>query len=83
VTAQEPQPAKTGQVGRYQIIMHPGEMPRFNTFLLDTVTGRTWMMKRLPDDSDFWEPVDKVDNYAEELALARQHQKAPPLDEKK
>jgi hypothetical protein len=74
---QQQEPLKTGQVGLYQIVMHQGEMPRLNTFLLDTVTGKTWMMVSFPDGSNVWEFVDKVDNDAEEAALARKHQKAP------
>jgi hypothetical protein len=72
---QQEQPAKTGQVGRYQIVQYQGESPRLNTFLLDTVTGKTWMMVSLPDGDNVWEWVDKVDNDAEEIVLARRHQK--------
>lgn len=73
--AQQQQPSKAGPVGRYQIIMHQGEMPRMNTFLLDTATGKVWSMVSAPDGSTFWEPMDKVDNYEEEAAFIKRHQK--------
>src|SRR5260370_42624041 len=73
--SQQQQPAKTGQVGRYQIVQHQGESPRLNTFLLDTVTAKTWMTVSLPDGTNVWEFVDKVDNAAEESASARKHKK--------
>ncbi len=73
--AQQKQQPKTGPVGRYQIIMHQGEMPRMNTFLLDTMTGKVWSMVSAPDGSTFWEPMDKVDNFEEETAFIRRHQK--------
>ena len=63
------------QKGRYQIIQYQGEMPRMNTFLLDTATGKVWMMVSAPDDTTFWEPMDRVDNEAEEAAYVRRHPK--------
>ena len=73
--SQAPQPTRSAQLGRYQVIMHQGEMPRMNTFLLDTETGKIWMMVSAPDSSTFWEPMDKVDNGVEEAAYVRQHSK--------
>jgi hypothetical protein len=70
--------AQTAHVGRYQIVLYQGQMPRFNTYLLDTETGKTWMMKSLPDGTDFWEPVYRADTDAEELALARKHPSSTP-----
>ncbi|MGB7332489.1 MAG: hypothetical protein WBD25_13970 [Terriglobales bacterium] len=64
---------KVNQGGRYQIVMWQGESPRINTFLLDTVTGKTWLMVSLPDGMSFWEPVLRADNDAEEAALMRKH----------
>lgn len=72
---QQPQPSKMSPVGRYQLVMHQGEMPRMNTFLLDTMIGKVWIMVSAPDGSTFWEPMDKVDNYEEEAAYIRGHQK--------
>lgn len=74
--SQAPQTTRSAQPGRYQLIMHPGEMPRMNTFLLDTETGKIWVMVAAPDSSTFWEPMDKVDNLVEEAAFIRQHPKA-------
>ena len=79
--AQEAKPRTTqpSQNGRYQIVLYQGELPpRLNTYLLDTQTGKTWMMKQLPDGSDLWEPIYKVDNDEEEFALALKHQKRSP-----
>jgi hypothetical protein len=75
--SQAPQPTKAVQMGRYQLIMHQGEMPRMNTFLLDTETGKVWMMVSAPDTSTFWEPMDKVDNETEEASYVRKHPKKP------
>jgi hypothetical protein len=80
---QQQQSSKSGPVGRYQIIMHQGEMPRINTFLLDTMTGKVWVMAGAPDGNTFWEPMDKVDNREEEAAYLRKHQKKNDQEEPK
>jgi len=74
-TPQQPQPAKTGQVGRFQLVLYQGELPRMNTYLLDTVTGKIWMMVAAPDESTFWEPMQRVDNDLEEAIFIGKHQK--------
>ena len=74
-TPQQPQPAKAGQVGRFQLVLYQGEMPRMNTYLLDTVTGKIWMMVSAPDATTFWEPMLRVDNDLEGGDLRGKHQK--------
>ncbi len=72
------QPSKpAGQSGRYQISLYQGEMPRMNTYLLDTMTGKVWMMVSAPDQTNFWEPMDKVDNDGEEMVFIRTHHAKP------
>lgn len=52
-----PQDARAG-VGRYQIIMWPGQMPGLHTYLLDTATGRVWLVMTDPEtDRPFWAPL--------------------------
>ncbi len=46
-----------------------------NTYLLDTVTGKIWMMVAAPDESTFWEPMQRVDNDLEEAIFIGKHQK--------
>jgi hypothetical protein len=74
---QSQQPPKTGQTqpqnGRYQFFLYQGEMPRMNTFLLDSVTGKVWIMVSAPDQTTFWEPMPKVDSGAEEAIFIKQH----------
>jgi hypothetical protein len=70
------QPKSTGQTGRYQISLYQGEMPRMNTFLLDTMTGKVWVMVSAPDQTTFWEPMYKVDNDSEEALFVSKHKKA-------
>jgi hypothetical protein len=81
VFAQTQQP-KAGQTqvqnGRYQFFLYQGEMPRMNTFLLDSTTGRVWMMVSAPDQTTFWEPMYKVDNDAEETSFVKRHQAITP-----
>jgi hypothetical protein len=81
VLAQTQQP-KTGQTqaqnGRYQFFLYQGEMPRMNTFLLDSTTGKVWMMVSAPDQTTFWEPMAKVDNDAEEAVFIRHHPAITP-----
>jgi hypothetical protein len=74
-TAQQPQPVKTGQIGRFQLVLYQGEVPRMNTYLLDTVTGKIWIMVAAPDETTFWEPMYKVDNELEEAIFIGKHQK--------
>ena len=75
---QSQQPSKpTGQIGRYQISLYQGEMPRMNTYLLDTTTGKVWMMVSAPDKTNFWEPMYKVDNEGEEMGFIRSHREKP------
>jgi hypothetical protein len=62
-----------GQNGRYQFFLYQGEMPRMNTFLLDSTTGKVWIMVAAPDQTTFWEPMPKVDNDAEEAVFIRRH----------
>ncbi len=81
-TPQQPQPAKTGQVGRFQLVLYQGEKPRMNTYLLDTVTGTIWIMVSAPDETTFWEPMEKVDNEAEEATFLRKHQKKKEPEKK-
>jgi hypothetical protein len=64
--SQQQPPKPAGQTGRYQISLYQGEMPRMNTFLLDTATGKVWVMVAAPDKTTFWEPMYKVDNDSEE-----------------
>jgi hypothetical protein len=66
------------QNGRYQFFLYQGEMPRMNTFLLDSTTGKVWMMVSAPDQTTFWEPMSKVDNDAEETAFIRHHPAITP-----
>lgn len=74
---QQPRIVQTqGQSGRYQFFLYQGELPRMNTFLLDSTTGKVWMMVGAPDQTTFWEPMPKVDNDAEEAAFVRHHQAA-------
>lgn len=61
------------QNGRYQFFLYQGEMPRMNTFLLDSTTGKVWIMVAAPDQTTFWEPMPKVDNDAEEAVFIRRH----------
>lgn len=71
---QQPKALQTqGQSGRYQFFLYQGDMPRMNTFLLDSATGKIWMMVSAPDQTTFWEPMPKVDNDAEEAAFLRRH----------
>lgn len=70
---QQSTPKPAGQTGRYQISLYQGEMPRMNTFLLDTTTGKVWVMVSAPDQTTFWEPMYKVDNDSEETIFIRQH----------
>jgi hypothetical protein len=79
VFAQTQQPKgvqASGQNGRYQFFLYQGELPRMNTFLLDSTTGKVWMMVGAPDQTTFWEPMPKVDNDEEEAAFVRQHRAA-------
>jgi hypothetical protein len=72
---QQPKVAQTQtQNGRYQFFLYQGEMPRMNTFLLDSTTGKVWIMVSAPDQTTFWEPMPKVDNEGEEAVLIRRHQ---------
>ncbi len=48
-----------------------------NTYLLDTMTGKVWMMVSAPDQTNFWEPMDKVDNDGEEMVFIRTHHAKP------
>ena len=77
VFAQQQQPPKVVQTqtqnGRYQFFLYQGEMPRMNTFLLDSTTGKVWIMVSAPDQTTFWEPMPKVDNDAEEAVFIRRH----------
>ena len=66
-------PASKVEVGRYQIFLYQGESPRLNTYLLDTATGKVWMMTRAPDGSTFWTPVEKVDNDTENDSYLERH----------
>lgn len=75
-SSQQTVPKSTGQTGRYQISLYQGELPRMNTFLLDTQTGKVWVMVSAPDQTTFWEPMNKVDNDSEEMQFVRAHQKA-------
>ena len=75
--SQQLSPKPAGQAGRYQISLYQGEMPRMNTFLLDTVTGRVWMMVSAPDQTTFWEPMSKVDNEGEEAVFISRHSQKP------
>ncbi|MFZ0687245.1 MAG: hypothetical protein WAM89_17010 [Terriglobales bacterium] len=81
VFAQTQQP-KDGQThvqnGRYQFFLYQGEMPRMNTFLLDSSTGKVWIMVSAPDKTTFWEPMDKVDNEAEETTFVEHHKAITP-----
>jgi hypothetical protein len=61
------------QNGRYQFFLYQGEMPRMNTFLLDSTTGKVWVMVSAPDQTTFWEPMPKVDSDTEEAAFIRRH----------
>jgi hypothetical protein len=47
-----------------------------NTFLLDTMTGKVWVMVSAPDQTTFWEPMYKVDNDSEEALFVSKHKKA-------
>ena len=77
VFAQQPKTLPTqAQNGRYQFFLYQGEMPRMNTFLLDSTTGKVWVMVSAPDQTTFWEPMPKVDNDAEEAVFIRRHQVA-------
>ena len=71
---QQPKVVQTqAQNGRYQFFLYQGEVPRMNTFLLDSTTGKVWIMVSAPDQTTFWEPMPKVDNDAEEAAFIRRH----------
>jgi hypothetical protein len=71
---QQPKVVQTQtQNGRYQFFLYQGEMPRMNTFLLDSTTGKVWIMVSAPDQTTFWEPMPKVDNDAEEAVFIRRH----------
>jgi hypothetical protein len=70
------------QNGRYQFFLYQGEMPRMNTFLLDSTTGKVWIMVSAPDQTTFWEPMPKVDNDAEEAFFIRRHQVVITPDKK-
>jgi hypothetical protein len=70
-------PETAGQAGRYQIALYQGEMPRMNTYLLDTVTGKVWMIVSAPDKTTFWEPMYKVDNDSEESLFVSRHPEKP------
>jgi hypothetical protein len=74
-TPQQSKPPKTEQVGRFQLVLYQGEMPRMNTYLLDTVTGKIWIMVAAPDQTTFWEPMYRVDNDLEEAIFVGKHQK--------
>jgi hypothetical protein len=75
--SQQPAPKPAGQSGRYQISLYQGEMPRMNTFLLDTSTGKVWVMVAAPDKTTFWEPMYKVDNDSEESFFISRHAEKP------
>jgi hypothetical protein len=71
---QQPRAAQSqAQNGRYQFFLYQGEMPRMNTFLLDSTTGKVWIMVSAPDQTTFWEPMPKVDSDAEEAVFIRRH----------
>lgn len=71
---QQPKVLQTqAQNGRYQFFLYQGEMPRMNTFLLDSTTGKVWIMVSAPDQTTFWEPMPKVDSDAEEAVFIRRH----------
>ena len=53
LSAQTAAPKPTTPVGRYQLILYQGEMPRFNTHLLNTETGKVWTMVTAPDETKF------------------------------
>lgn len=77
--SQQPKIVPTqGQNGRYQFFLYQGEVPRMNTFLLDSTTGKVWIMVAAPDQTTFWEPMPKVDNDGEEAIFIRHHQKVTP-----
>jgi hypothetical protein len=74
VAQQQPRVLQTqAQNGRYQFFLYQGEMPRMNTFLLDSTTGKVWIMVSAPDQTTFWEPMSKVDSDAEEAVFIRRH----------
>jgi hypothetical protein len=56
---QQPKVVQTqAQNGRYQFFLYQGEMPRMNTFLLDSTTGKAWIMVSA-DQTTFWEPMPR------------------------
>jgi hypothetical protein len=47
------------QIGRFQIYMWPGQMPGLHTYLLDTATGRVWLvMTDTATEQTFWHPLE-------------------------
>ena len=59
-------------VGRYQLYQPPS-LPG-DKYMLDTTSGKTWVIRAFPDGYKFWEPMDKVNTDAEELSLGKTHQ---------
>jgi hypothetical protein len=64
--------AEASSSGRYQIVLSPHL--RADTFLLDTKTGRVWVMAKFSDvngEPTAWEPIDRLDNDEQILVWER------------
>ncbi|HUO89898.1 MAG TPA: hypothetical protein VMU08_12040 [Rhizomicrobium sp.] len=70
-TAVKPSPQ---EVGRYQIVFSPHA--RADTYLLDTETGRVWVMTQFTDlkgKPTAWNLTDRLDNFADMDVFAALH----------
>lgn len=64
--------------GHYQIIISPHAAR--DTFLLDTETGRVWVLRAfvfLNDDPVAWVPIPRIDNDDDYAKFVREHGKKP------
>lgn len=67
-------PVNTASLGRYQIVMSP--IARVDTFLLDTVTGRSWQLTQysdLPGKPMVWQSMDRFDTHKAEADWIEQY----------
>jgi hypothetical protein len=69
---------RAAEVGRY-VIVHSPHIER-DTMLLDTVTGRTWVLESLSDlndDPNAWEPVPQLNSQADRDAIVTLYGRKP------
>lgn len=66
--------AQSSSNGKYQIFFSPHV--RADTFLLDTETGKIWVLNKIEimeDEPLVWRYVDRIDNIAQLIQFASRH----------